>query len=149
MIVFNLGCKSGHRFEGWFASADNFETQRGRALISCPVCGTNEVEKQLSAPRLNLSGASEEPPPAQPSGSNVAVIDPAQRHFLEMVRRVIAESEDVGNRFAEEARKIHYKEAEARSIRGVASDEEAQSLAEEGIEFARLPFPVVDKSRMN
>ena len=139
MIVFNLGCKSGHRFEGWFASADDFETQRGRALISCPVCGTNEVEKQLSAPRLNLSGAAEEPPQAQPSGSNVAVIDPAQRHFLEMVRRVIAESEDVGNRFAEEARKIHYKEAEVRGIYGEATADEAQALVEEGIEVHPLP----------
>ena len=147
MIVFNLGCKSGHRFEGWFASADDFEAQRGRGLVSCPACGTSEVEKQLSAPRLNLSGATEAPP--QEPASNVAVIDPAQKHILELVRRVIAGSEDVGNRFAEEARKIHYKETPARSIRGVASDEEAQSLSEEGIEFARLPFPVTDKSSMN
>lgn len=152
MIVFNLGCAALHRFEGWFASADDFESQRKRGLLACPMCGSAEVTKQLSAPRLNLSSSADAPPPpaseaAAPSG--VAVIDPEQRHLRELIRRVIESTEDVGQNFSEEARRIHYKEAPVRAIRGIASKEEAQSLAEEGIAVAQLPFPVVDKSQLN
>ena len=149
MIVFNLGCAASHRFEGWFASADDFESQRKRGLLACPICGTPEVTKQLSAPRLNLSAAAEAPPPAAAPTTGVAVIDPEQRHLRELIRRVIESTEDVGQNFSEEARRIHYKEAPVRSIRGVATREEAQSLAEEGIAVAQLPFPVVDKSQLN
>ena len=148
LIVFNLGCAALHRFEGWFASADDFESQRARGLLACPMCGSPEVTKQLSAPRLNLSASAEAPPPAVTS-KDVAVIDPEQRHLRELIRRVIESTEDVGQNFSEEARRIHYKEAPVRAIRGVASQEQAQSLAEEGIAVAQLPFPVVDKSQLN
>jgi len=147
LIVFNLGCAAQHRFEGWFASADDFESQRTRGLLACPLCGSPEVSKQLSAPRLNLSGSADAPPPA-PS-TDVAVIDPEQRHLRELIRRVIESTEDMGQNFSEEARRIHYKEAPLRAIRGIASKEEAQSLAEEGIAVAQLPFPVIDKSQLN
>ncbi len=149
MIVFNLGCAALHRFEGWFASADDFESQRKRGLLVCPMCGSAEVTKQLSAPRLNLSAGADAPPPASAAPIGVAVIDPEQRHLRELIRRVIESTEDVGQNFSEEARRIHYKEAPVRAIRGVASKEEAQSLAEEGIAVAQLPFPVVDKSQLN
>ena len=149
MIVFNLGCAALHRFEGWFASADDFESQRKRGLLVCPMCSSAEVTKQLSAPRLNLSASADAPPPASAAPIGVAVIDPEQRHLRELIRRVIESTEDVGQNFSEEARRIHYKEAPVRAIRGVASKEEAQSLAEEGIAVAQLPFPVVDKSQLN
>lgn len=149
MIVFNLGCAALHRFEGWFASADDFESQRKRGLLVCPMCASAEVTKQLSAPRLNLSASADAPPPASAAPIGVAVIDPEQRHLRELIRRVIESTEDVGQNFSEEARRIHYKEAPVRAIRGVASKEEAQSLAEEGIAVAQLPFPVVDKSQLN
>ncbi|MFN0163170.1 MAG: DUF1178 family protein [Burkholderiales bacterium] len=156
MIVFNLGCDAEHRFEGWFNSADDFDAQSSRGLLSCPVCGSGKVQKLLSAPRLNLLPASAVaadagPAPAGAAGQTrqVAVIDPRQRALAELISRVIAETEDVGTGFAEEARRIHYREAPERAIRGVASDSEAVALAEEGIEVARLPIRVVDKSQLN
>lgn len=153
-----------HRFEGWFASAEEFEAQRGRGLLSCPLCGSPEVSKQLSAPRLNLHAqpAEEKQLPARKSGGGMpvpantgaqqqmAVLSQQQQDALRvLIAEVLSNTEDVGNRFAEEARRIHYKEAEERAIRGVASREEAEALIEEGIEVAQLPVGVVDKSRLN
>ena len=147
MIVFNLACGAGHRFEGWFSSGDDFDGQGRRGLLSCPVCGSKEVSKQLSAPRLNLSatGATGEPEERK----SVALVGREQAQLLEMLRKVIESTEDVGQKFPEEARRIHYKEAAARPIRGVASQDEAKALSEEGIEVAHLPFPVIDKSQLN
>jgi hypothetical protein len=147
LIVFNLACGTEHRFEGWFASADDFEDQGRRGLLSCPVCGSSEVRKQLSAPRLNLSAAGSRDAPEE--RKSVAMVNPEQAQLLEMLRKVIESTEDVGQKFPEEARRIHYKEAPARPIRGVASQDEAKALSEEGIEVAHLPFPVVDKSQLN
>ena len=147
MIVFNLACGTEHRFEGWFASADDFEDQGRRGLLSCPVCGSSEVRKQLSAPRLNLSAAGSRDAPEE--RKSVAMVNPEQAQLLEMLRKVIESTEDVGQKFPEEARRIHYKEAPVRPIRGVASQDEAKALSEEGIEVAHLPFPVVDKSQLN
>ena len=149
LIVFNLACESEHRFEGWFSSADDFEAQRTRGLLSCPVCGSAGVHKQLSAPRLNLSAQADGSAAEVATGNQGAVIDPEQRQLRELVRRVIESTEDVGTQFPEEARRIHYRESKLRPIRGVASREEAQSLAEEGIAVAHLPFPVIDKSQLN
>jgi hypothetical protein len=150
VIVFNLSCAAEHKFEGWFASSEDFDTQRERGLLSCPLCGSATVSKELSAPRLNLIPAdhakrrrSTQPQPVALLGS------PEQRALAELMRRVIANTEDVGPKFAEEARRIHYNETEVRSIRGVATQEEAQSLAEEGIEVARLPLSLPDKTRLN
>lgn len=154
-----------HRFEGWFASAEEFEAQRGRGLLSCPLCGSPEVSKQLSAPRLNLHAqpAEEKKLPARKGGGaglpvpattgapqQMAVLSQQQQDALRvLIAEVLSNTEDVGSRFAEEARRIHYKEAEERAIRGVASREEAEALIEEGIEVAQLPVGVIDKSRLN
>jgi len=159
VIVFNLGCAKDHKFEGWFASGEDFDTQRARGLLSCPLCGSADVTKQLSAPRLNLHAA--EPAhrhekstgtaaPAQAPAQQVAMLaTPEQEVLRELLRQVVANTEDVGSQFAEEARRIHYKEAQARAIRGVATPEEAEALLEEGIEVAQLPLPAFDKSRLN
>ncbi len=155
MIVFNLACEHGHLFEGWFASADDMASQKARGLLSCPVCSSTQVEKQLSAPRLNLLPAGAEPASTsasvQPNAAPTphAMMAPQQAEMLAMLRKLVENTEDVGNKFPEEARRIHYKETEARSIRGVASPKEAAALAEEGIAVTQLPFPLVDKSELN
>lgn len=155
MIVFNLSCAADHKFEGWFASGEDFDAQRDRGLLSCPLCGSADVVKQLSAPRLNLHAQSQDVPARKmPVGDAaaqpVAMLSATQQQALaELVRQVVENTEDVGQDFAEEARRIHYKEAEVRAIRGVATREEAQALAEEGIEVAPLPMSLPDKSQLN
>lgn len=150
MKVFNLACDSEHVFEGWFASADAYDEQNTRRQIECPVCASHQVRKLPSAPRLNLSGADdpsrrppEGGPPAAVPGGPATAPDPRQlqQMFLKMARQLIASTEDVGTRFAEEARKIHYNEAPARPIRGAASREVAAELRDEGIEVFSLPLP--------
>ncbi len=126
MKVLDLQCSHGHVFEGWFASHDDYESQRERGLLTCPVCEDAQVNKMLSAPRLNLA----QTPPQQ-----------MQAAMLKMVRHVMANTEDVGNRFAEEARKIHHGQAQERSIRGQASREETEALLDEGIDILPLPVP--------
>ncbi len=146
MKVLNLQCHHGHAFEGWFASHDDFESQRERGLLSCPVCNAVDIQKMPSAPRLNL-GPSSEPTPAATASTapvqEVAQLVPQQLQaaWLKMVRHVMAQTEDVGTRFAEEARKIHHGEAEQRSIRGQASREDTEALLDEGIEILPLPIP--------
>ena len=133
MKVLDLQCPDGHRFEGWFASADDFESQLSRKLVECPMCGTNDVTRVPSAPRLNLSGAtqaSKAPPAAE-----------LQATLLRAMREIVEKTENVGERFAEEARRIHYNEAPSRNIRGVASMEETKALVEEGIDVLPLPVP--------
>lgn len=155
MIVFNLACEHGHLFEGWFASADDMASQKTRGLLSCPMCSSTQVEKQLSAPRLNLLPSGPDHAPAKATGQSNsgqtphAMMAPQQAEMLAMLRKMVENTEDVGNKFPEEARRIHYNETEARSIRGVASPKEAAALAEEGIAVTQLPFPVVDKSELN
>jgi hypothetical protein len=150
MKVIDLRCQSGHRFEGWFAGDDDFLDQNGRGLIECPLCADKVIVRMPSAPRLNLSGAQA---PVQTS-TPVTVPVPAdesatmQSRWLQMVRHVIANTEDVGERFADEARRIHYGEAEERAIRGKASVEEREALKEEGIEVHPLPVPVVFKDTL-
>jgi len=142
MKVLDLECPHGHVFEGWFGSEEEFQGQLGRGLIECPMCGDTQIAKRLSAPRINLGA---QPPKAQaesPKQEVMASADPAmQAQWLQMVRHVLANTEDVGERFAEEARKIHYGEAEERNIRGQASAEETQELLEEGIGVLPLPVP--------
>jgi hypothetical protein len=136
MKVLDLQCPHGHRFEGWFASADEFEAQLSRKLVECPVCGATEVSRMPSAPRLNLSGASR-PAPADPRA--------LQAQVMRALREVLDKTENVGERFAEEARRIHYNEAPVRSIRGVTTPEDAQALVEEGIDVMPLPVPAALK----
>ena len=137
MKVLDLQCPLGHRFEGWFASADDFESQQSRKLVECPICGANEVSRLPSAPRLNLSGATEAKVPADTGEM--------QARVMRALREVLEKTENVGDRFAEEARRIHYNEAPARNIRGVTTPEDAKALVEEGIEVMPLPVPAALK----
>jgi len=137
MKVLDLQCPHGHRFEGWFASAEDFESQLSRELVECPICGATEVSRLPSAPRLNLSGATE----AQAPAGAVEL----QSRVMRALREVLEKTENVGDRFAEEARRIHYNEAPARSIRGVTTPEDAKALVEEGIEVMPLPIPAALK----
>jgi hypothetical protein len=136
MKVLDLQCSAHHQFEGWFASEDDFQGQLGRGLVECPMCGDQAIAKKPSAPRLNLGAAA-------PARQEVMTAPDAklQAAWLRMVRHVLAHTEDVGERFAEEARKIHYGEREQRGIRGQASPEETQALLEEGVEVMPLPIP--------
>ena len=144
MKVLNLRCANGHGFEGWFASDDDFMDQNGRGLVECPMCADKVVTRMPSAPRLNLSGARE---PAVPAPATAAAPPAApqpadlQAMFMKAVREMMQRTEDVGPRFAEEARRIHYGEAPERGIRGKASPEEREALREEGIETFAVPLP--------
>ncbi|MGF6723821.1 hypothetical protein P3T43_003186 [Paraburkholderia sp. GAS41] len=137
MKVLDLQCPHGHRFEGWFASAEEFESQLSRKLVECPVCSATEVSRLPSAPRLNLSGAS-----ATPASAGSGEL---QARAMRALREVLEKTENVGDRFAEEARRIHYNEAPARNIRGVTTPEDAKALVEEGIEVMPLPIPAALK----
>lgn len=130
MWVAELGCALGHGFEGFFASREAYESQRERGLVRCPQCDSPDVERRLSAPRLNF-GAEQ---PQQKA--------PDMPDLRELVARLRAGSEDLGKRFPEEARRIHAGKAPERAIRGQASGEELAALLDEGI--AVLPLPEVD-----
>jgi len=141
MKVLNLRCAHDHRFEGWFASDDDWLRQREQGLVECPMCADTMIERLPSAPHIaRLSGTDEAPPKQE-------VVRPteAQALWLRAVRHVIENTEDVGERFAEEARRIHYGEVESRGIRGQASSEESAALAAEGIEVVPLPMPAALK----
>jgi hypothetical protein len=171
MKVLDLQCRLGHNFEGWFGSQADYDSQRERGLVTCPVCSDSDITKMLSAPRLNLGhgtapvspqakGAGSEAGPATSvNGSDVrsegtAPVAPTaqaelaqpslqqiQAAMMNMVRHVMANTEDVGTQFAEEARKIHYGEREERNIRGQATREETEALLDEGIDVMALPVP--------
>ena len=138
MKVLDLRCANGHGFEGWFGSEEDFLDQNGRGLVECPMCADHLITRLPSAPRLNLSGTRE--PVAAPAKAEPAAAD-LQALWMQVVRHAIENTDDVGTRFAEEARRIHYGETDARGIRGVASLEERHALHEEGIEVLSLPIP--------
>ena len=172
MKVLDLQCGQHHVFEGWFGSEDDFQSQLTRGLVTCPLCGDASVTKMLSAPRLNLSTTRGEREavsdmtttqskpasasdantlaeqtvsvPRLPSLQEVTNLEPAQLQaaLLKMVRHVVANTQDVGNSFPEEARKMHYGEAEHRNIRGYATAEETEELIDEGI--AVMPLLLSD-----
>lgn len=152
MIVFDLLCAAGHRFEGWFGSAEDFAAQRDRKLLSCPACGSAQVSKVPSATRANL-GAPEPKAPATPQKTpektpEMEGKDPfaiAQMLYSRMLDELLSKSEDVGKEFPAEARRIYYQEAPARSIRGQATQQEHEDLVDEGIPVARLPLPPTGK----
>jgi len=150
VIKYALVCASGHDFESWFADSAAYDKQAKRKLVTCPVCGSSKVEKAIMAPRL--SGARKrdaapapiaDAPAAPPAAAPVAMISPQEQEFRaklkELRDHLTKNATDVGGKFPEEARKMHYGEKEHRSIYGVASPEEAKELAEEGIEFHPLP----------
>jgi len=137
MKVLNLRCAADHRFEGWFGSDADYESQTERGLVECPVCGDRAVVRLPTAARLNISKSRESSAPAESPAIEMTV----QSAWLKAMRHVLANTDDVGPRFAEEARKIHYGEADERAIRGQATRDEARALEEEGIEVMSLPVP--------
>ncbi len=144
MKVLDLQCAFGHVFEGWFASEADFIDQNHRSLVQCPVCGDPSVVKRLSAPRLSLSGSRSDTAERDGAGrdaANAAIkkIDPSDA-LMAMARRMLSETTDVGDQFAEEARKMHYGEKKPLGIRGTATSDETQALAEEGIEVLSFPM---------
>lgn len=151
MKVLDLFCAHDHGFEGWFGSEEDFQGQLARGLVQCPLCGNADIRKGLSAPRLNLrAGASADPAVApvatQPqSGSDVLTPHALQAAWLHMARHIMARTEDVGQRFASEARRMHYGEIEERAIRGQATLEQTTELLEEGIAVLPLLLPEAAK----
>ena len=147
MIIFDLHCARGHSFEGWFASGDEFTRQQGADLVHCPVCDSAEVVRRPSAQvrvrkgnasrREQAATATSAAPPAPPPAQSAITGLPPE--LVERLREIVRNTEDVGTRFPEEARKIHYDESPARAIRGQASADEAKALTDEGIEFSSLP----------
>ncbi len=158
MKVYNLSCPLDHRFEGWFASEEDCLAQQDKGMLACPVCESTEITRMPSAPHIAKSSASK---PAQStelaiastdsgsvSGDVVALTGSDHTHleaqvqaaFLKGMRELMGRSEDVGTSFAEEARKIHYKESPERSIRGQTTLDEAEALREEGIEVLAMPM---------
>jgi hypothetical protein len=152
MIVFDLLCGGGHRFEGWFGSADDFTSQLARRLLQCPSCGSAEVKRVPSAARFNL-GAEQPRPPKAPEKApektpEMEGKDPfaiAQMLYSRMLDELLSKTEDVGKDFPEQARRIYYQEAPARAIRGQATQEEHDELVDEGVPVARLPLPPTGK----
>ena len=151
MKVLDLRCGTGHAFEGWFASEDDYLSQRERGLVDCPVCGNAEVVRLPSAPRLNLSGA--RAPEAAPASASepaqvttLAGAGAAAQRFVEAVAELLNNTQDVGSRFAEEARRIHYGESQAKAIRGQTTPQEREALADEGIEVFTLPVGIPPKT---
>ena len=153
MKVLDLQCQQGHVFEGWFGSEDDFQSQKQRGLVQCPMCADHHIEKRLSAPRLNLGARA----PTNPAGAAVVETGPGndasassssglmptslQAAWLHLARKIAASTEDVGERFAQEARRIHHGEVPERAIRGKATADEAVQLLEEGIAVVPMPLP--------
>jgi hypothetical protein len=138
MIVYDLACAHGHRFEGWFGSGDDFAQQQSKGLVRCPMCDVPQVERLPSA-RVAVSKGAPAPVSAPASTANDNAVAGIPAELIAKLREVVRNTENVGTRFPEEARKIHYEEVPARAIRGQASAEEAQSLRDEGIDFAPIP----------
>jgi hypothetical protein len=141
VIRYTLRCEAGHTFESWFNNSSAFDRQAARGLVACPLCGSAKVEKAIMAPAL--SGGREAAPTSEPEKSPVAIVSKEEvevRKKLKELREHIVQNADyVGEKFPEEARRMHYGEIEHRSIYGEASPDAARSLADEGIEFHPLP----------
>lgn len=152
MILYSLRCDSEHEFESWFKDSAAYDSQAKRALVACPHCGSQKVEKAIMAPRVARGVSAPDSPPDSSRATAAASQLPAKsvaadpkaarmrRALLELRRQVEDNCDYVGPRFAEEARRIHYGEADARGIYGESTREEAEALAEEGVEVASLPW---------
>jgi hypothetical protein len=141
MKVLNLRCSHEHRFEGWFASVADFESQDARGLVACPMCDDKAITRLPSAPRLSVSKLHRVERDEAVEAAAVSTQTRMQAQWLHAVRQVLNNTEDVGTRFPEEARRIHYGEAQGRGIRGQASREDAQALRDEGIEVMTVALP--------
>jgi hypothetical protein len=141
MIVYDLRCApQGHVFEGWFGSSADYDAQRERGLLSCPICGASDVDKAPMAPRVGPKGNQSATP---------AHVKKALATLAKAQKEMLAGSDYVGERFPDEARAIHLGEAEARAIHGKASPDDAKSLIDEGVPVAPLPFPVAPPGEEN
>jgi hypothetical protein len=149
MKVLDLQCRHHHVFEGWFACEDDFLSQQDQGLVECPVCGDASITKRLSAPRLNLVSPRAEVTASRNAVPAAAPEQSAQAAWMALARRILADTDDVGDKFAEEARRIHYGETKERGIRGQASREQTESLIEEGIAVLPLPLPEALKSQIH
>jgi hypothetical protein len=155
MIVFDLSCTGGHRFEGWFGSSADFEDQRDRGLLTCPTCGVSAVTKAPMAPAVPAKGnaRAEVLPPEGPRPMANTPMPPEMQKALVALAKAQAEalrnSTWVGDKFAEETRKMHYGERDEAPIHGQASLAEAKALIEEGVPVAPLPFPVGPPDKLN
>ena len=144
MIVFDVICDGGHRFEGWFASARDFGAQKRRGLVQCPTCGSAKVRRIPSAARINLGAEAPKPAKAPEKTPQMEGKDPfaiAQMLYSNMLDELLTKTEDVGKDFPAEARRIFYEQSPARAIRGQATDKEHDELVDEGIPVARLFVP--------
>jgi hypothetical protein len=143
MIRYALACAKGHSFDSWFQSSAAYDRQAKRAQIACPVCGTSKVEKAIMSPRVSRGGKGAEAPAPPTSTAPVAMISPQERELRQKLRELrahVTKSADyVGQKFPEDARKMHYGETDRRSIYGEASPEQAKKLHDEGVEFYPLP----------
>jgi hypothetical protein len=154
VIVFDLKCgPQGHVFEAWFSSSGAFEEQRGRGLLACPLCGSAEVAKAPMAPAVPAKANARSAPPSPTCPAHFSGAPAEVKALLAAAaavqKQLLAGSESVGDRFADEARAIHLGEADSRAIHGRASRAEAEALVEEGIPVAPLPFPVVEPGEEN
>ena len=140
MIVFDLGCENSHRFEGWFASGEDFERQIRRKLVTCPLCGNANVSRLPHASHIR-TGDKERAPSAESAAGKQQYANVGSEVLVKLVEHIMDNTEDVGPAFPEEARKIHYRESAERRIRGTASRDEVDALREEGIEVIALPIP--------
>lgn len=144
MIVINLRCRNLHDFEGWFASSEAFSDQQARGLVSCPSCGDAQITRLPAAAYIGTGTAA--PEGKREVDSAAAAVAAQVGEAIDTLRKIVARTENVGSRFPEEARKIHYGEAPKRDIRGKASREEAQELEEEGIDVFPLPLVPDDET---
>jgi hypothetical protein len=152
VIRYSLQCEKGHGFEGWFSSSADYEGQKERGLVECPACGSHKIEKSLMAPSVATARRREarhEKAKTQQAALQPQGLDPQKREMLKQLKelrdKVLHGAENVGERFAEEARKIHYGETDPRGIVGQASIEDAQALVEEGIDI--MPIPELPEDR--
>ena len=153
MIVFDLSCTEGHRFEGWFGSSEDFAGQQARSLVACPQCGSTEVAKAPMAPAVPMKGNRREEPRAATVPVTGGSIPPEVRKAMTALAKAQAEalasSRWVGKGFAEESRAMHYGEKDLGAIHGKATLKEAKELLEEGISIAPLPFPIAEPDELN
>ncbi|MEO6387099.1 MAG: DUF1178 family protein [Croceibacterium sp.] len=155
MIVFDLSCEQGHRFEGWFSSSAEFERQQSRGLVACPNCSSNHVAKAPMAPAVAVKGnrkAAAGPAAPKQALANSPMppeVRQALQHLADVQARALQNSTWVGDGFAEQSRKMHYGEQDAQTIHGQATPDEARALADEGIPVSALPFPVAPPDELN
>jgi hypothetical protein len=155
MIVFDLSCPDGHRFEGWFGSSDDYADQQARGLLACPVCGSAAVSKAPMAPAVPAKGNTRQevlPPEAPRQLANTPMPPQVQKALAGLAKaqaEALKNSTWVGDKFADETRKMHYGERDVALIHGQATLAEAKALIEEGVPVAPLPFPVAPPEKLN